>query len=93
MPESKPPQEPTPMPPSKHRFESVVPSAKVTRAIVSRGRGRFAIVRPDVAPSAIISRVTIEQCGEVPRLRLGGIPVDTDAGGQFEAGMQFGKAC
>jgi hypothetical protein len=80
------------MPPAPNRFEFARPTTQSTRAIVIRGRGRFAIVRPDSAPSSIIPRAAAENLDELPRLRLGGVPLDDNAGSDFEAGMQFGRA-
>ena len=84
------PAEQSPVPQNKlTRFDFAKPSGHVTRAIVIRGKGRFAIVRPDPAPSAIISKKEIEKLGESPRRRVGGLPPDGNATQEFEAGMQF----
>jgi hypothetical protein len=79
-----------PMPQSNStRFDYAQPSAQVTRAIVIRGKGRFAIVRPDRSPPAIISRKAAENLGEAKVYRMGGIPPNSNATEEFEAGMQF----
>ncbi|MEY3142761.1 MAG: hypothetical protein RLY21_1254 [Planctomycetota bacterium] len=78
------------MPQSKNtRFDYAQPSAQVTRAIVIRGKGRFAIVRPAPAPSAIISRKAAADLGNARIFRIGGVPIDQNATSEFEAGMQF----
>lgn len=86
------PSEQTPMPQNKPtRFDFAKPSGHVTRAIVIRGKGRFAIVRADPAPSAIISKRELENIQDSPRRRVGGLPIDGKATEAFEAGMQFTK--
>ena len=74
------------------RFDFVRPTTAITKAIVIRGKGRFAIVRPDVAQPCVISRKHLEG-SESPaaHLRVGGVPLDKDAQREFEAGMQFGS--
>lgn len=80
------------MPPLKPtRFDYAQPSAHVTRAIVIRGKGRFAIVRPDPAPRAVISHKEIKKLGDAAFQRMGGLPIDGNAKEEFEAGMQFGQ--
>ena len=76
--------------PKPTRFDYAQPSAKVTRAIVIRGKGRFAIVRPDRAPSVVISRKDADKMSIAGMRRTGGVPLDTNAKEEFEAGMQFG---
>lgn len=73
------------------RFDFAKPSGHVTRAIVIRGKGRFAIVRPDAAPSAIISKKALENIHNTPRRRGGALPIHGEATSEFEAGMQFSK--
>lgn len=86
------PNEASPMPPAKTtRFDFAKPSAHVTRAIVIRGKGRFAIVRPDPAPPAVISRKDLGKLGDTPLHRTGGLPMNRNANEEFEAGMQFGQ--
>jgi hypothetical protein len=78
------------MPQSKStRFDYSQPSAQVTRAIVIRGKGRFAIVRPDRSPPAVISRKAAENLDEAKIYRMGGIPPNSNAPEEFEAGMKF----
>jgi hypothetical protein len=73
----------------KTRFDFAKPSGHVTRAIVIRGKGRFAIVRPDPVPSAIISRKDLDNPHAAARQRIGGLSLDQNANREFEAGMRF----
>ena len=77
--------------PKTTRFDFAKPSAHVTRAIVIRGKGRFAIVRPEPAPRAVISRKDLDKLGDAPMQRTGGLPMNRNATEEFEAGMQFGQ--
>lgn len=79
------------MPHNSSRFDFAKPSTHAVRAIVIRGKGRFAIVRPDVAPSVVISKNAVPHWNADTRLRFGGVPKDADAAERFEAGIQFAK--
>lgn len=80
------------MPPGrKSRFDFAKPTAHITRAIVSRGRSRFEIIRPEPGLRAVISRTEVENLADVCRQRTGGLPLNSDAAKEFEAGMQFGS--
>lgn len=69
---------------NKSRFDFAKPSAKVTRAIVIRGKSRFAIIRPDVGSPAIIRQAAFESGGGASQLRIGGIPQNANAAHEFE---------
>ena len=77
--------------PHTTRFDFAKPSTQITRAIVIRGKSRFAIVRPDHAPRATISKNKDGSCDGSSQQRLGGLSTDERASDEFEAGMMFGE--
>jgi hypothetical protein len=75
------------------RFDFARPTTAVTKAIVIRGKGRFAILRPEAKlPSVIASNVVDGEESAIPVFRLGGVPRDARPDLEFEAGMQFGAS-
>lgn len=77
---------------STARFSFVRPTTAVTKAIVTRGRSRFAIVRPSDALPGVIAAGRAAEDRVASMFRKGGVSRGGAAELGFEAGLQFGAS-